>query len=85
VSQSLAPEDVRTLDAQFDVVLDLTDQQQAAVQILICAPRPDYKLVERLRSGGEWFTTKNTKAIAGDSYTRRRRIDVRLQGRPAGA
>jgi len=47
--QSLAPEDVRTLDELFDVALDLTDQQQAEVQIVISAPQPDCKLVERLR------------------------------------
>ena len=44
--QTLAPEDVRTLDELFDVALDLTDQQQAEVQIVISAPQPDCKLVE---------------------------------------
>jgi hypothetical protein len=51
--QSLAPEDVRTLDELLDVALDLTDQQQAEVQIVISAPQPDCKLVERLRSEKE--------------------------------
>jgi hypothetical protein len=53
VRQSRAPEAVPTLDARFDVALDLTDQQQAAVQSLISAPQPDCTLVERLGSGGE--------------------------------
>jgi hypothetical protein len=39
VLQSLAPEDVRTLDARFDLVLDLAEKQQAEVQIVIRAPR----------------------------------------------
>lgn len=47
--QTLAPEDIRTLDELFDIALDLTDQQQAEVQILISAPQPDCKLVEHLR------------------------------------
>jgi hypothetical protein len=48
--QNLAPEDVRTLDELLDVAIDLTEQQQAEVQLVISAPQPDCKLVERLRS-----------------------------------
>jgi hypothetical protein len=44
---------VGTLGARPDVALDLTDQQQAEVQIVIRAPQPDCKLAERLVSGGE--------------------------------
>jgi len=47
--QTLGPEDIRTLDELFDIALDLTDQQQAEVQIVISAPQPDCKLVEHLR------------------------------------
>ncbi len=52
--QALAPEDIRALDELFDVALALAKPgPETEVQMLINAPAPDCKLVERLHAQGQ--------------------------------